>query len=198
MRAHLSHSTHAPLAHSCPFYPLVPSLLRGHEWEKRARVEETHLKGSDERSISLVASNRPHRYGSPVAAKSADGLGGPKCTRRNSAPITIAGAFFVPAISCYGGLRRSTLGCAGLLVRRSANPVQSATLICLAADRGGSSVQGASPMKHALIPSKIRAIAHRRMAMSALRANSSLSVRLKRYNHHMDQARTLEAQGGAQ
>lgn len=49
----------------------------------------------------------------------------------------------------------------------------------------------------ALIPSKIRALAHRRMALSALRARSSLSVRLKRYNHHMDQARVLEAQGGA-
>ncbi|WP_228022231.1 MULTISPECIES: hypothetical protein [unclassified Pseudomonas] len=51
---------------------------------------------------------------------------------------------------------------------------------------------------NALIPSKIRALAHRRMALSALRARSSLSVRLKRYNHHMDQARALEAQGGVQ
>lgn len=50
----------------------------------------------------------------------------------------------------------------------------------------------------ALIPSRIRALAHRKMALSALRANSSLSVRLKRYNHHMDQARALEAQGGEQ
>lgn len=51
---------------------------------------------------------------------------------------------------------------------------------------------------HALNPSKIRALAHRKMALSALRASSSLSVRLKRYNHHMDQARALEAQGGVQ
>nr|WP_261387248.1 hypothetical protein [Pseudomonas putida] len=42
-----------------------------------------------------------------------------------------------------------------------------------------------------------RAQAHRKMALSALHANSSLSVRLKRYNHHMDQARALEAQWGA-
>lgn len=48
-----------------------------------------------------------------------------------------------------------------------------------------------------LIPSKIRAHAHRRMALSALRANSSLSVRLKRFNHHMNIVRALEAQGGA-
>ncbi|HGM5580763.1 TPA: hypothetical protein ACKP22_002449 [Pseudomonas putida] len=49
-----------------------------------------------------------------------------------------------------------------------------------------------------LIPSKIRALAHRRIALSALSARSSLSVRLKLYNHHMAQARALEAQGGAQ
>ena len=51
---------------------------------------------------------------------------------------------------------------------------------------------------HTLIPSKFRAIAHRRMALSALRANSSLSVRLARYNSHMAIARTLESAGGAQ
>ncbi len=53
-------------------------------------------------------------------------------------------------------------------------------------------------MKHALTPSKIRAYAHRRLALAALRANSSLSVRLARYNHHTEIARTLEGQGGAQ
>ncbi|WP_282410560.1 hypothetical protein [Pseudomonas sp. PS02303] len=47
-------------------------------------------------------------------------------------------------------------------------------------------------MKHALIPSKIRAAAHRAMAMAALHADSSLSVRLKRYNTQMAIARTLE------
>ena len=50
----------------------------------------------------------------------------------------------------------------------------------------------------ALIPSKIRAIAHRHMALAALHADSSLTVRLKRYNHHMALVRALEAQGGAQ
>jgi hypothetical protein len=44
----------------------------------------------------------------------------------------------------------------------------------------------------AIIPSKIRALAHRRMALAALHANSSLSTRLKRYNHHMHQVRVLE------
>jgi hypothetical protein len=48
-------------------------------------------------------------------------------------------------------------------------------------------------MKHALIPSAICAYAHRRLALAALRANSSLSVRLARYNRHAEIARALEA-----
>ena len=96
------------------------------------------INAQDIRTVALL---KIGRYSFAVAAKSANGLGGLTSTRRNSAPITIAGAFFVPAFSRYGGLRRSTLGCAGLLVRRSANPVQSATLICLAAERSGSKVK---------------------------------------------------------
>lgn len=52
-------------------------------------------------------------------------------------------------------------------------------------------------MKHAIIPSAIRAFAHRRMALSALRANLSLSSRLARYNANMAIVRTLENAGGA-
>jgi hypothetical protein len=48
---------------------------------------------------------------------------------------------------------------------------------------------------HALNPSKIRAAAHRAMALAALHANSSLATRLSRYNAHMSKARALEAQG---
>jgi len=156
------------------------------------------LMFNDERSISLLASSHARRYGLPVTANSVADLGGSNDFRRNSAPITIAGAFFVSAFSCYGGLRRSTLGCAGFLNHRSANPVQLATLLCLAAGRGGSHDSGATSMQHALIPSKIRALAHRRMALSALRAKSSLSVRLARYNAHMAIVRTLETAGGMQ
>ena len=55
-----------------------------------------------------------------------------------------------------------------------------------------------SQMKHALNPSKIRAAAHRAMALAALHANSSLATRLSRYNAHMSKARALETAGGAQ
>jgi len=42
-----------------------------------------------------------------------------------------------------------------------------------------------------------KAAAHRAMAIAALHADSSLSVRLKRYNAAMAKARALEAAGGA-
>ncbi len=148
-------------------------------------------------SIFRLASNRAHQYGLLVAADSATDLGGSNSKRRNSAPITIAGAFFMPALSCYGGLRRSTLGCVGFLLPRSANPVQLATLSCLAADRGGSSAKGSPPMT-SLIPSAIRIFAYRRMALIALRADSSLFLRLNRYNNQITIARNLEKSGGRQ
>lgn len=48
-----------------------------------------------------------------------------------------------------------------------------------------------------LYPSKIRALAHRRLALSTLRADFSLATPLKRYNDHMTIVRALEVQGGA-
>lgn len=39
-----------------------------------------------------------------------------------------------------------------------------------------------------------RASAHRAMAVAALRSDSSLANRLRRYSHHMTVARTLEAE----
>lgn len=50
----------------------------------------------------------------------------------------------------------------------------------------------------ALNPSKIRAAAHRAMALAALHVNSSLSVRLRRWNHHMAIVRALENAGDVQ
>ena len=39
-----------------------------------------------------------------------------------------------------------------------------------------------------------RAVAHRAMAKAALFADSSAKTRLKRYNHHTEKARALEAE----
>jgi hypothetical protein len=60
-------------------------------------------------------------------------------------------------------------------------------------------------MQHARNPSSdttprntiTHAAAFRAMAFAALRADSSLSVRLARYNAHMTKARALETVGGA-
>ena len=147
--------------------------------------------------IRTVALSKNGRYSLAVAANSANGLGNPTKSRRNSAPITIAGAFFVPAVTCYGGCAWEAFVPAGFLDSRFTN-LRTAATHSLGNERGSSSDQGATPMKHALIPSAIRAFAHRRMALSALRANSSLSVRLARYNSHMAIARTLESAEGAQ
>ena len=65
--------------------------------------------------IRTVALSKTGRYSLAVAANSAIGLGGPNSTRRNSAPITIAGAFFVPAFLFYGGCAWETFGSAGFL-----------------------------------------------------------------------------------
>ena len=47
---------------------------------------------------------------------------------------------------------------------------------------------------HAVSSISSRIAAHKAMAMAALHANSSLSVRLARYNAAMAKARALEAQ----
>lgn len=50
-------------------------------------------------------------------------------------------------------------------------------------------------MQNARIASAARARAHRKMAISALKSDSSLATLLKRYRHHSAKARRLE--GGA-
>jgi hypothetical protein len=135
-------------------------------------------------------------YRPPVAANSATGFGRPTSKRRNSAPITTAGAFFVLADPCYGGCAQDTFGCAGFRLPWSTN-LRTAATHSFGRERGSSfQVNGVTPL-YALIPQQIRALAHRRMALSALHANSSLSVRLRRWNHHMTIVRALENIGGA-
>ena len=143
-----------------------------------------------------VALSKMGRYSLDVAANSVTGLGNPLNNRRNSAPITIAGAFFASAYSFYGGCAWETFGSAGFLLSRFTN-LRTAATHSLGNERGSSSTIGVSPM-HALNPFKNRAAAHRAMALAALHANSSLATRLARYNAHMSKARSLESAGGAQ
>ncbi|SEI03606.1 Protein of unknown function [Pseudomonas asplenii] len=93
----------------------------------------TFVRGVQALAIALPES---HGYSLPVAANSATGFSGPSLRRRTGATISIAGAFFVPAFLRYGGCARETLGSAGFLLTRSANPCIAATQIRLAAIRG--------------------------------------------------------------
>lgn len=154
------------------------------------------------RAIEGLAHLLTERYSLPVAANSATGFGDPKTTRRTGAHHPIAGAFFVSAMLSYGGCAWETARSAGFRVSRFANLRTAATHNRLATVRGGSTTHGAPPMKHphAQNPSAIQqhTAALKARAFAALRADSSLSVRLARYNEAMAKARALEAVGGAQ
>ncbi|MNI70250.1 hypothetical protein D3C73_1260520 [compost metagenome] len=88
---------------------------------------------------------------------------------------------------------------AGFLLPRLTN-LHTVRLHSFGHEGGGSPAKGAVPMQYILDlnPSRIRALAHRRLALRALHADSALSVRLKRYNDHMTIVRALEMQGGAE
>jgi len=81
---------------------------------------------------------------------------------------------------------------------RFANLRTAVTHNRLATIGDGSTAKGATPMKISLgrNPSS-RAAAFRAMARAALRSDSSLAVRLRRYNHHMAKARMMEDEGVA-
>ncbi len=148
-------------------------------------------------SFPSVAKCAHRRYGSPVVAKSATGFCSPTIVRRISATVSKAGAFFMPVTSFHGGCARGAFERAGFLTSRSANLRTAATQSCFAAGSGGSSTLGAVTMQFSRTqnPSATsgKAAAHRAMAMAALHADSSVSVRLRRYNAHMAKARVLES-----
>ncbi len=146
--------------------------------------------------LPAVAKRHRRRYRVAVAANSATGFGDSNTTRRTSAHHPKAGAFFVPATSSYGGCAWDAFGHAGFRVSRFANPRTAATLNRLATIRGSSTTHGAPPMQDTRNPSAVQqhAAAWKARAMAALRADSSLSVRLNRYNAAMARARALEAQ----
>ena len=150
------------------------------------------------RRLPTVAKCCRWRYGVPVAANSATGFDGPTKQKAHKRHHPKAGAFFVPAVSLYGGCVWGTFGCAGFLLPRSVNPHTAATLNRLTAIRGSSTAKGAPPMNHTRNPSASHAAAWKARALAALRADCSLSVRLARYNEAMAKARALEAVGGAQ
>lgn len=150
------------------------------------------------RALAILALPHSPRYSAVVAANSAAGFGSPNISRRTSAIVSKAGAFFVPAVSFYGGCAWGAFGRAGFLESRSTNLRTAATPNRLVAIGGGSSTLGVVSMKYspALNPSAIQqhAASLKARAFAALHADSSLSVRLARYNAAMAKARALEAE----
>lgn len=139
-----------------------------------------------------VASCMGWDYSALAGANSPDGSASPSIHRRCSAPIALRGVFLRLQFAINGGCAWETERSAGFLCVRSCTPTYSRLQSC-ASDVGGSSHIGATPMRHTLTlnPPKARAAAYKAMAFAALHANSSLSVRLARYNAHMTKARSL-------
>lgn len=149
--------------------------------------------------MSTLAHQRPRMYRSPVTANSVAGRENPNIKLAHKRPHLVVGAFFASADMLYGGCAWAGFGLAGCQLARFLTP--RTVRHHLPRENGGDGSEpqvGAVPMKHnnTLNPSALqdRAAAHRAMAVAALHSDSSLSVRLKRYNHHITVARTLEAE----
>ena len=148
-------------------------------------------------AIGAVALSKNGRYSLVVAANSATGFGDPDRKGAQAPPLRLQALFLCPHSRFMVAVRGRPSGLPG-----SFSPVRQPAHSCHPNSFGDDQWQllvrkGATPM-HALNPSKIRAAAHRAMALAALHANSSLATRLSRYNAHMTKARALETAGGVQ
>lgn len=145
-----------------------------------------------------IASTRPRMYLHSVAANSANGRRNPGKDKGATAPRSrLRALFFCSQSRVMAAVCGQASAWLGSFVPSIPTPCTAAT-ISRRKDGGSSIDKGATPMRYTLTlnPSKARAAAYKAMALSALHSNSSLSVRLKRYNSHMTKARCLEV-GGA-
>ena len=148
-----------------------------------------------------LVSNVVGMYRHSVAAKSVTGRGNPFKQKAHSAQDSISGVFLCLRFRFMAAVRGQTSVWPGSFCPGISTPRIAATQ-SRGKDRGSSSkAKGAPPMQFSPVqdPSVLigKANAHRAMAMAALQKNSSLSVRVKRYNQHMQTARSLEAQAVA-
>ena len=151
------------------------------------------------RTLPPVANRHSRRYGVPVAANSAAGRRNLTNQTAHKRPYPIAGAFFVPDASSYGGCVWARASVAGFRLGRFL-PCTQLPPYPVGRTVAVPKPNGAVPMNHtpATNPTASHAAAWKARALAALRADSSLTVRLNRYNAAMARARALEAQGGAQ
>ena len=157
----------------------------------------TMLMSSEQQLVVLLAQMQSRRYGLPVAANSANGIG-----VLNSKADT-------PPLARFFCVRNTVMP---LWVGRVGSIRAQQPLDCHANLHGsahhdwrhGSGVLDRTPRqtimttRHILtlnLP-KARTAFHRACALAALHADSSLAVRLRRWSHHMTIVRTLESVGG--
>ena len=151
--------------------------------------------------MNVLTSPPTPAYAHRAVTLLADGLDRSNQLSRRTSATKSVGAFFMSA-GLYGGFAWDTFGCAEFLDSRSVNPRKVTTHNRLTAVCGDSNNLGVSLMSNITqgasapaTPSQNLAAAYRSMAIAALRADSSASVRLARYNAHMSKARALEAVG---
>lgn len=138
-------------------------------------------------------------YASGADAKSSARFGD-RQTYGAPAPHRDTGAFFVPGHRVYGGWVWEPFGVAGFRVVPVRQPASSHLHLFGDSGCGSNEKHGVSPMTASIRLSNLitrslkgRAAAHRAMAKSALFADSSASVRLRKYNSHIEKAQQLEA-----
>ncbi len=130
------------------------------------------------------------RYGSPVTVNPVADLGRSSIGDAQASFAPLQALFLCPQYRVMAAVRGTPSGVPGY-----SNPVGQPAYSCLPKSLGRDRWQlhiGVSPM-HTRNPSA-HASAWKARALSALRSNSSLSVRLSRYNAAMARARALEVQ----
>src|SRR5690554_4573471 len=105
---------------------------------KQLRKAETGSLGLKKAAKQGGASDIRGGYSESVVTLLTNGFRSLKTTRRIGAHNLIVGAFFVPAMPCYGSRAWETERSAGFRVSRSANPRTAATHNRFAAVRGSS------------------------------------------------------------
>lgn len=150
-----------------------------------------------------VANHYHPEYSSPVPANSGAGCASPNIKLAQQRPKTIAGAIFSrPQCRSVVAVRGRASALPGANLPGLAHPRTAAAHHVQVMATAPKLKLEHHPMKQdpARNPSALRnrAAAHRAMALTALRADSSLSVRLARYNAAMAKARALEAEAERQ
>ena len=136
-------------------------------------------------------------YPASVMANPVTDLGRSHIKWAHKRPHIVAGAFLCPQLCVMAAVRGTPSGVPGANLPGRPTRVQPSPFLAWPqAVTAPNPKLELYPMKHdpARNPSALRqrATAHRAMALAALRADSSLSVRLARYNAAMAKVRALE------